>query len=150
MSEDENRETKKEKKERVIHTRIPESLDEEIREHASRLGVSVSNLVRNVLQNAVDLVGDIVADSAGIAQSVTGEAPARDTGDGAGSPSPSTVLGWQEALLNLNAVCDRCNAILPAGTRAAIAITEGAGSRLFRCLDCLEELREAGRQDTGQ
>ena len=38
-----------EKKERVLHARISDSLDQELKERASSLGVSVSNLVRNVL-----------------------------------------------------------------------------------------------------
>ena len=36
-----------EKKERVIHTRVPESLEAELRRRAQDLGISVSNLVRN-------------------------------------------------------------------------------------------------------
>jgi RNase P subunit RPR2 len=55
------------------------------------------------------------------------------------------VLGWQEALLELNAVCDRCNAILARGTRAAIAVTEGAGPRPIRCLACLKEVTDGSR-----
>lgn len=133
-----------EKKEKVLHTRIPESLDEEIRGHASQLGVSVSNLVRNVLQNAFGLVDDIVADTTRIAQATRSArtssaeaAPARE------APPGGQVLAWQEALLNLNAVCERCNAILVKGTRAAIAIVDGPGHRPIRCLSCLQELSDA-------
>src|SRR6266446_6806952 len=109
----------KEKKERVIHTRISESLDEEIRERANRLGLSVSNLVRNVLLNTFGLVEDMVADSANIARSAKREgtdgarqrpAPGRrrESADDEAAPD---VLGWQEVLLNLNAVCSACSAI---------------------------------------
>jgi len=151
-TEDKNKEKKK--KEKVLHARISESLDEEIRDHASHLGVSVSNLVRNVLQNAFGLVGDIVADSTNIAASAKGQQSG--PGDGpvvgwvspANGPTPSQptgaplVLGWQEALLALNGVCDRCNTILPKGTRAAIALYEGVGPRTFRCQACLKEALE--------
>ena len=44
------------RKERVIHTRVPESLDDEIKRRATGLGLSVSNLVRNVLQHTFGLV----------------------------------------------------------------------------------------------
>jgi hypothetical protein len=125
-----------EKKEKVIHTRIPHSLDEEIREQASRLGVSVSNLVRNVLENAVGLVGDIVADSANLAKTVTGEGADEES-----SPERAgEVLGWQEAVLQINAVCESCNAILPRGSKAAIAIQQGGATKMFRCLECLKEV----------
>jgi hypothetical protein len=128
--DDESKE--KEKKERVLHTRIPESLDEEIRQQAGRLGVSVSNLVRNVLQNAVGLVGDIVADTTQLARLGRREEPP--------SAAKPTILGWQEVVLNVNAICDTCNAILPRGARAALALADGANVRAFRCLACLEEL----------
>ena len=129
----------KEKKERVLHTRIPESLDEEIREHAEQLGLSVSNLVRNVLQNAVGLVDEIIADTAGVARSATGgKAAPQPKAPGSAQAAPR-VLGWQEAILNMNAVCDRCNAILGKGSRGAIAIVEGIGPRPIRCLGCIEE-----------
>ncbi len=121
-----------EKKERVIHTRIPRSLDDEIREQAAKLGVSVSNLVRNVLQNAVGLVGDIVADTANIAQAVHDEQEP-------GSAKPPVVLGWQKVVLSVNAVCEKCNEILPKGTEAALAIAEGQAVRLMRCIPCLGE-----------
>ncbi len=109
-----------ETKERVLHTRIPESLDDAIRARAAGLGMSVSNLVRNVLANALE----VVEAAAGLAP------PPRATG----------VLGWQEAVLARNAVCERCNQILPRGDRAAIAVVDGAGPRAIRCLTCLEEL----------
>jgi hypothetical protein len=137
-----------EKKERVIHTRVPESLDDEIRRKATDLGLSVSNLVRNILQHTVGLVEDIVQDSAAIARS------ARDTKDafhGRGrtpesSPPPSAggdqVVGWHLAILNVNAVCDMCNAILPKGSRAGVGILAAGGSIPFRCQTCLQELAD--------
>ena len=129
-----------ERKERVIHTRIPQSLDDEIREHAAKLGVSVSNLVRNVLQNAVELVGDVVADTHNIAEVVKKV-------DGAASGlrhKPPVVLGWQKVILEVNALCDKCNEILPRGTEAAVALAEGRAVRLMRCLECL------GKEDSNE
>ena len=52
------------RKERVIHTRVAEDLDEEIKRRAQNLGLSVSNLVRNILQNTIGLVEEIVIDGA--------------------------------------------------------------------------------------
>ena len=120
-----------ERKKRVIHTRVPEALEQELKKKASNLGVSVSNLVRNVLQNAFGLVEDIVADSARVAQSAR-EAKLAQAGQ--------EVLGWQELVLNLNAICVECNVVLPKGTRGAIAVTTQGGHRPVLCLSCLEEL----------
>jgi hypothetical protein len=132
-------EGKDDRKERVIHTRVPESLDDEIKRRAGRLGLSVSNLVRNVLQNAFGLVEDIVHDSAEIARSARSDAATLGRAAHGGGPG-GRVLGWQAAVLNVNAVCERCNAILLKGSKAAIAVVEGSGGRPMRCMKCLEEV----------
>jgi hypothetical protein len=135
------------KKERVIHARIPESLDDEVKKRATDLGLSVSNLVRNVLQHTFGLVEGVVHDSAAIARAardakaaVTGGAPVTRPPD---AVAAAQVLGWQRAVLNVNAVCDQCNAILTKGSRAGLGILDRAGTPPFRCLDCLKELTDA-------
>lgn len=129
------------RKERVIHTRVPESLDDEIKRKASGLGVTVSNLVRDVLENTIGLVEDIVNDSTQLARAARGEPVQRARSARRRETSTGEVLGWQVAVLNLNAVCDTCNAILPKGTKAAIGIVDG-GQRPFRCEACLESLAQ--------
>lgn len=135
-----------ERKEKVIHTRISESLDEEIRKRATGLGVSVSNLVRNVLLNTFGLVEDIMADGAEIARFSREESRTR-AGDGRAQPAsggateePAPVLGWQEIVLNRNAVCGQCNAILGKGNEAAVAVRDGEGPRTMICMSCLAEV----------
>jgi hypothetical protein len=124
-----------ERKERVIHTRVPESLEAELRQRAQGLGISVSNLVRNVLGHTFGLVGDVVADGHAIARAARGEAA-----KAAAAPSPPAsiddVLGWQRIVLAKNAVCARCNAILPKGQEAAL----GVNTQLVVCPACLQEL----------
>jgi len=123
-----------EKKERVIHTRVPESLETHLRERAQELGMSVSNLVRNVIGHAFGLVGDVAADSHAIARAARGEAKAAKN-----APPAATiddVIGWQPIVLTKNAVCAQCNAILPKGKDAAI----GAGTTIVICPPCLKEL----------
>jgi hypothetical protein len=126
------------KKGNVIHTRVPDELDAEIKRRAQSLGMSVSNLVRNALAHAFGLVGDIVADSASIARSARGLGPA--IGQAPSHEPPGAVLGWTEAILNLNAVCSQCNSVLLRGTVAAIAVPGGGA---FLCRACLEELQHA-------
>lgn len=135
-----------EKKERVLHTRVPESLEAELRHKAQDLGISVSNLVRNVLGHAFGLVGDVVADSHAIARAARRKSDAADASPGArpppaAPPALDDVLGWQPMVLGKNAVCARCNAILPRGRDAASGVTEATSARLVICLACLEQLR---------
>lgn len=128
-----------EKKEKVLHARIPESLDDELRQRAASLGMSVSNLVRNILDNTFGLVEDVIVDSSRVARSARGEREAaRARATEAASREPAPILGWQRLILNLNAVCSTCNGLLPRGAEAAIAVTQGAGPRPIICIPCLE------------
>lgn len=125
------------KRERVIHARVPESLDDEIKRQASDLGVTVSNLVRDVLENAIGLVEGIVSDSAELARAARGEPLKQRSArrrEGGGQ-----VVGWQVAILNVNAVCEACNCILPKGTQAGIGIVD-EGPRPFRCESCMASI----------
>ena len=144
----------KPKKERVLHTRISDALDRELRDKAAELGVSVSKLVRNALLSTVDLVENIVVDSARVAENATnlGTQLGRPEADEAvSSPvstptqnqnfSPNQVIGWQELVLNLNAICVQCNAIMPKGNPAAIGMTVSGGSNQVICMECLTEIR---------
>jgi len=143
-------ERERERRERVIHTRVSERLEAELKERAANLGVSVSNLVRNVLGNAFDLVEGIVADSASVARSASANWRDQRVGAYAAGPAPGpTVIGWQDLVLDINAVCSRCNDILPRGADAAIAIVRGGDDRPIICPRCLEEIRHASKPAPG-
>jgi len=137
-----------ERKERVIHTRVPESLEAELRQRAQDLGISVSNLVRNVLGHAFGLVGDVVADGHAIARAARGgrEASSKSEVMIITTPAIGDVLGWQRVTLAKNAVCARCNALLPRATDAAVgivaAVADGPTTPLVICIPCFEELRK--------
>jgi hypothetical protein len=122
----------KERHERVIHTRVPETLEAELKERAGQMGISVSNLVRNVLANALGLVNDVVADTEQLVRSALK----------GGAPRDAAVIGWQPIVLEKNAICDKCNAILARGSDASIAIHDGpVATREVMCPKCLEEMR---------
>lgn len=137
-------------KDRVLQARIPEQLDEELRERAEQLGLSVSTVVRNVLLNTFDLVEGVVADSAQLARALQGRAP---TATNHALPPPqapqtddvNTVIGWQEAVLNKNGICEKCNTILPLGARAAVGVPVQTRPVLL-CLDCLADLGSTNQQ----
>ena len=121
-------------KDRVLQARIPEQLDEELRNHAEQSGLSVSTVVRNGLLHTFDLVEGVVSDSSEIARVLTGWAAAPSAPD-----KEAEVIGWQEAILNRNGVCEQCNVILPVGQRAAVGVPTGARATLL-CLECLAAL----------
>ena len=123
----------KTKKDRVLQARIPEQLDEELRDRAEDLGLSVSTVVRNVLLHTFNLVEGVVSDSAQIARVIQGRpaSPEPDSGN-----SSSSVIGWQETILNRNGVCEQCNAILAKGENAAVGLPIQARPVLI-CTGCL-------------
>jgi hypothetical protein len=55
-SEDEHEPSGSDRKERVIHTRVPALLEQELKRMAQSLRVPVSNVVRAILEDAVDAV----------------------------------------------------------------------------------------------
>lgn len=165
-----------EKHDKVLHTRISPTLDREIKRRARGLGMSVSTVVRNVLLHTFDLVEDIVNDSANLALSIAGDEPvgradtkkrsasarsaggarndtagdntAGDNAAGGNAAGNNTVIAWQEVVLNLNAVCERCNAILATGTKAMLGIRNAAGPQSIICKSCVDALA-TDRADSG-
>jgi hypothetical protein len=129
-------------KDKVLQARIPGNLEEALRDRAATLGLSVSTIVRNVLMHTFDLVEGVVMDSTELVRTGRGgrkRPAAANSGDMEPAGRRDTVVAWQQAALNLNAVCERCNAILPKGQLAAIGIPISARP-FFLCLDCLAAL----------
>lgn len=62
------------RKERVLHTRISEDLSEEIRRLADDMRLPVSNLVRNVLEEAFSVVENVSDNVGDLFEDVLGEA----------------------------------------------------------------------------
>lgn len=143
MSDDRTRRKRNQAKDRVLQARIPEQLDQELRGRAEQLGLSVSTIVRNVLLHTFNLVEGVVTDSSQIARALSGRPEKQSTSQNA-LPAPTTepydtvdsVIGWQTVVLNKNAVCEQCNAILPMGDSAAIGVPAGPRAILI-CPPCL-------------
>ena len=140
------RRSSRQTKDRVLQARIPEKLDEELRDRAEDLGLSVSTIVRNALLHTFNLVEGVVTDSAQIARAIQGrdtslsppalalQAPQPDE-----SVADTPVIGWQEAVLNRNGICEQCNTILHKGQSAMIGLPVQPRPTLL-CLDCLTDL----------
>jgi hypothetical protein len=130
-------------KDRVLQARIPEQLDDELRDRAEQLGLSVSTIVRNVLLHTFELVEGVVSDSAQVGRALRGgkapSVPVKLESPTSRADDDPEVLGWQEAVLNLNGVCDQCNTILAKGQPAAVGVPKQKRPALL-CLQCLATL----------
>ena len=74
----------------------------------------------------------MVADTGNLAGAAVGK---KKSAKAAGEP-----LGWQELVLNRNAVCERCNAILAKGAKGGMAIygPGDTGPSIIVCPDCMK------------
>jgi hypothetical protein len=70
------REDRRGRKERILHTRISEDLAEDLRRVAEDLRVPVSNLVRNVLEEAFSVVETVTGNVGDLIEEVMSEAEA--------------------------------------------------------------------------
>ena len=137
----------KSRKERVLHTRVPAVLDAELKRLASSLRVPVSNVVRTILEdavNTVDAVGRAAEDELrGVADRLkrkrTGKPVEKPTATSDSSPQPplAGVIGFQDLLMARDDECSLCGTELERGTQAFLGIRDSAGPRLLVCPDCL-------------
>lgn len=115
-----------EKKEKVIHTRIPAALEEQIKRLAEGLRVPVSNLVRNMLEDAIEMTRRV-------RDHMPGQTPNR-----AGKNPLDQVFAWQDLTLNKETPCGRCSTTLAAGQQAFLGMTDSPqDGRTFICSDCV-------------
>jgi hypothetical protein len=148
------------RKERVLHTRISDDLAEDIRRAAEDLRVPISNLVRNVLEEAfsvvetvTDNVGELIEDVVDEAERARARMRQRRTRSERREP-PDTqepaaparsefaeVLGWQPLILNRHQVCADCEEPLERGERAYLGVFAVSPSPHFLCPDCADARR---------
>lgn len=133
--------TRKTRKDRVLQARIPEQLDDELRDRAEDLGLSVSTIVRNVLLHTFNLVEGVVSDSAQIARVIQGR-PSSSPDDSSHIDEGAVIVGWQETVLNRNGVCEQCNVILAKGDSAAVGLPIRVRPVIL-CRKCLADLSSA-------
>lgn len=149
--------SKRTRKDRVLHTRVPEALEKELRKKAERMRVPVSNLIRNILEDAFKFVDNVVSDSLSIAESVrkdamniaeTAKAGVRAlkkqrTGKPQTTYPPSKTLsnvyGWQPIILNLKSTCYFCRKTLQKKTGAMMGVGKPSAPPIFACKQCFKK-----------
>ena len=162
-ADDERRERRR--KERVLHTRISESLAEDLRRVADDLRVPVSNLVRNVLEEAFSVVETVTGNVGELIEEVMDEAeavrdriqsrqrrrsrgPRRAAAPGAAEepaeaaaaasvpPRDDEVIGWQPLVLARPQRCESCGTLMGRGDSAFASVTPKGVGTSWRCEDC--------------
>jgi hypothetical protein len=158
-------------KDRIVQTRVPRDLETTLKREARRRRLTVSHLVRNVLEDAFQLVDDVVAnvddlvnDSvelvrrvrsdarrvAGAVRDGADEEPAREATTTAPEPTPESdalahVWAWNRVVLNRPATCSRCGRRLARGSEAHAGLADDPSRpRAWLCGECIEALAHEG------
>jgi hypothetical protein len=133
----------RDRKDRIVQARVPEKLDDALREAAELRQTSVSQLVRNLLEDAFHLVDNLVADSASLMDTVARDARRMAaSAKGGSNPAPQTpvearIEAWQAVVTNHDVHCQICHRSLTAGSHAWRASGPALKISLWRCNDCL-------------
>lgn len=140
------------KKERVLHTRVPAVLEQELKRFADNLRVPVSNLVRTILEDALE-VADVASDRVEerlrkAAEQIGNERTKLKQRVHRGDPLAS-VYAFQDVTLAVSAECAKCHTKLEAGSRAFLGMTDAApgrpAPRIFACAACLPKAGDGER-----
>jgi uncharacterized protein with PIN domain len=133
-----------EKKERVLHTRVPAVLERELKRFADSLRVPVSNLVRTILEDAVkaaDVAGEGVENRLKRAAQAIEEK--REKLNERLERSIAHValreaIAFQPVRITRETSCGRCGEKLARGTEAHLAVMPTMDApRLFVCTTCV-------------
>ncbi len=139
----------KPRKEKVLHTRVPAVLEEELKRLAAALRVPVSNVVRTILEDAVDTVDVVggmaedqlhnVADRLGRRRGRMRRDPMAAPVEDRAAPGPplAGVVGYQHMLLARGGQCTLCGREMSPGEAAWLGVRETPGPRVLIDAACL-------------
>jgi len=157
------------RKDRLIQTRVARDLESTLKREARRRRLTVSHLIRNILEDTFDLVDDvvggvdeIVSDSVELARRVgrdarrmagavrdavatdavrEADAPVDLAADGADEGPLADVYAWNGVIANRAVACAHCHAPIERGAQAFVGLSDDATrARTWLCPACREAL----------
>jgi hypothetical protein len=146
------------RKDRLIQTRVPRELEETLKQEARRQRVSVSHLIRSLVEDTFQLVDGVVADvdqivsdSVSLVRNVRRSARrlGRDRGAprggaAAGSGALGAVYAWNDVVLQRPARCAGCRREIARGARGFVGLSDDPRApRAWLCAACVERLPDA-------
>ena len=126
---DQGRAVAMKRKEEYLGARVPKDLRKKVIAKADTLGIPVSILIRNILEEAFK-------DQPG-RESGSGRATAASTATKRTVKFPD-VIAWEEITLNRDIPCSECSRVLMAGSIAAWGLGLPRGNQVVLCEKCRE------------
>lgn len=120
------RESAMKRKEEYLGARVPKELREKVIAKADSLGIPVSILIRNILEEAFK-------------NQTLGETSQTKPAAGASNRHDMKypdVIGWEKITLNRDMSCSACSRVLPAGNVATIGLGISRESHVLLCEKC--------------
>ena len=134
------------KKERVIHTRVPAVLEAELKRFAEQLRVPVSNVIRTLLEDALQAADratqrvekELISAATHLGEErrrLERKMPRRDPLAG--------VLGFQPLRINFDGQCAACDTPIHRGDDAFLGLTDQPGRTVLVCPACVPKKGES-------
>jgi hypothetical protein len=126
------------RKARLIQTRVDGQLEDTLREAAKQRRVSVSQLIRNVLEDTFHLVDNVVADAGQLAAGVKRDAKrVADAARGRRRDPVEAIEAWQEVVVGKQTACERCLDLLERGDKALMGVGDDPNTpKVWLCTKC--------------
>ena len=141
---------KRDRKDQLVQTRVPGDLSETLREAAKQKRVSVSQLIRNVLEDTFELVDNVVGEAVHLSSQVKRDAlRIADSAKGRGRRPPAgsgkdplaDIDAWQGVRLNKDVVCAVCARLVPRGEQASFGVGgDPDAPKVWLCASCTAKL----------
>lgn len=107
---------------KVVHTRVSGELYDELSKSAKKRRVTISNLLRNIVEDSLDLSGEVF----GLVDEKIRRKLNRE----------DAILGYQQITLSKETVCDFCSKEQAKGSEISIAFLENSAKKLIVCSEC--------------
>jgi predicted DNA-binding protein len=107
---------------KVVHTRMSDEMYDQLSKNAKKRRVTISNLVRNIVEDSLDLSGEVF----NLVDEKLRKRLHRE----------DAILGYQSITLSKDTVCDFCGKDVIKGTSVNLAFLENSAKRPTVCDEC--------------
>jgi hypothetical protein len=136
------------RKDRLIQTRVPRQLQETLEHEARRRRVTLSHLIRSIVEDSfrlVDALSGSVASARHARRRARRPGPADDASRVPSSHALSHVYGWSEVVLHRPVRCAGCAEEIGRGERGYAGLSDDRSApRAWLCRGCIERLPASG------